>query len=389
MRKRLKREAQPAPSWPRGDEPGTGQPANDRAIDPAAGEAATLEQAGEAATLEHAGEAATLERAGEAATLERVGEAATLERAGEAATLEHAGQEEILLLGQPPLRDYLSFTRNMVVGGAAIAPKVLTDEWRAANDYYHELEEREAGLADRIECRPLDPALAPLCAEVIADPRYRCTFDTVPAAFQMVELDRLVVYQTQVTRHFVEGLKVRLGPEPDAESLFRFCMPLGQPQTPLKARRIGSRRFVFSSYSMDVRYHEPVLLRPDQIRDYHSFGAIGGVVGLVIGYSANFLTGIRDDNRILLHNGYHRACAMRALGITHAPAIVQRVTRRDELDVVAPSAVAESPGFYFKAARPPLLKDFFDPRIRKVVPVHKIVRMVEVNFEVREFEVPE
>lgn len=353
MRKRLKREAQPAPSWPRGDEPGTGQPANDRAIDPAAGEAATLE------------------------------------RAGEAATLEHAGQEEILLLGQPPLRDYLSFTRNMVVGGAAIAPKVLTDEWRAANDYYHELEQREAGLADRIECRPLDPALAPLCAEVMADPRYRCTFDTVPAAFQMVELDRLVVYQTQVTRHFVEGLKVRLGPDPDAESLFRFCMPLGQPQAPLKARRIGSRRYVFSSYSMDVRYHEPVLLRPDQIRDYHSFGAIGGVVGLVIGYSANFLTAIRSDDRLLLHNGYHRACAMRALGITHAPAIVQTVTRRDELDVVAPSAVAENPGFYFKAKRPPLLKDFFDPRIRKVVPVHKIVRMVEVNFEVREFEVPE
>ena len=355
MAKRLKREARSRPetSWPRPDQPRSKQPANVSAISPAAGRAADVEPAGRAADV------------------------------------EPAGQEEILLLGQPPLRDYLSFTRNMVVGGAAIAPKVLTDEWRAANDYYHELEAREAGLADRIDCRPLDPELKPLAADVMADPRYRCTFDTVPAAFQMVELDGLVVYQKHVTRGFVDSLKQRLGRDPDPERLFRFCMPQGQPETPLKARRVGSKRYVFSSYSMDVRYHEPVLLRPDQIRDYHSFGAIGGVVGLVIGFSANFLNVIGSDNRLLLHNGYHRACAMRALGITHAPAIVQRVTRRDELDVIGPAAVADNPAFYFRAKRPPLLKDFFDSRIRKVVTVHKLLRMVEVNFEVREFEVPE
>ncbi len=300
-----------------------------------------------------------------------------------------AGQEEIVLLGQPPLCDYLDFIREMGVGGEDADPRLLTDEWRLANDYYHDLEEREAGIADAVDIGPLDPALAPLAEEVMSDPRYRCTFDAVPGEFAMVELDRLVVYQTQVTRGFIEGLKRRLGPGPDPVRLFRFCMPLGQPEAPLRARRMGSRRFVFSSYSMDVRYHEPVLLRPDQIRDYHTFGAIGGVVGLVIGFSSNLLNVIRSDGRLLLHNGYHRACAMRALGITHAPAIVQTVTRRDELDVCGPKAVVENPAFYFRAARPPLLKDFFDPKIRKVLPVHKTLRVVEVNFEVREFEVPE
>jgi hypothetical protein len=97
---------------------------------------------------------------------------------------------------------------------------------------------------------------------------------------------------------------------------------------------------------------------------------------------------IRVEKRLLLHNGYHRACALRAMGITHAPCIVQTVTRPDELDLTAKAAVTEDPAFYFGTARPPVLKDFFDPKIRKKLPVHKQVRMIEVNFEVRDYLVP-
>jgi len=63
------------------------------------------------------------------------------------------------------------------------------------------------------------------------------------------------------------------------------------------------------------------------------------------------------------------------------------VTRRDELNLVASRAVIEEPAFYFKTARPPLLKDFFDPRIRKVLRVPTILRAVEVSFEVKDFDV--
>jgi hypothetical protein len=91
---------------------------------------------------------------------------------------------------------------------------------------------------------------------------------------------------------------------------------------------------------------------------------VARAVGLVVGFSTNFFNVVRDDKRLLLHNGYHRACALRALGITHVPCVIQTVTRRDELDLIAKDNVAEDPAFYFAACRPPLLKDFFDPRIR-------------------------
>ncbi len=299
----------------------------------------------------------------------------------------NAACEEIWLLGQPSLAHYLKFVEDMVIGGSAMDRAALTNEWRTANDYYYELEEREAGIADQVECSDLDPALAPLTAEVMADSRYRCTFDSVPSRFGVVELDRLVVFQTHVTGDFINALKSSLGPAPDMESLFRFCLPLGSSHAPVQIRRVGSRRYVFSSESTDFRFHESVLLQPDQVSDYETFGPIAGVVGLVVGFGSNFLNVIRDDNRLLLHNGYHRACALRELGITHAPCIIQTVTRRDELDIIAKRDIAEDPAFYFKAARPPLLKDFLDPKIRKVLPVHKTSRMIEVNFEIRDFDV--
>ena len=56
--------------------------------------------------------------------------------------------EEIWMLGQPPLQDYLDFVRHKVVNGAMLSPKKLVDEWRIANDYYYDLEESEAGIAD-------------------------------------------------------------------------------------------------------------------------------------------------------------------------------------------------------------------------------------------------
>lgn len=293
-------------------------------------------------------------------------------------------RDEICLLGQPPLRRYLNFMRDQVVGGENADRRALVDEWRRVNDYYGELEESEAGIADEIEVRDLDPALAPLVAEAMADPRYRYTFDSFPTSFAWVELDRLVIYQTHVTQQFVETLKSRLGPAPDPESLFRFCLPPERPAVPVEIRRVGHERYVFTCESTDFRFLDAVLLRPDQIRDYDSAGPISGVVGLVVGFGSNFLTAIRHENRLVLHNGYHRACALRALGITHAPCIIQTVTRRDELQVAAKRNVAEDPAFYFVARRPPLLKDFFDPRIRKVLRVHKTLTTIEVNFEVQE-----
>ena len=132
-----------------------------------------------------------------------------------------------------------------------------------------------------------------------------------------------------------------------------------------------------------------MLLDPARLGDHAAGGAVGGVLGLLVGFGSNLLNAVRSDGdgRMLLNNGYHRACALRALGVTHAPCLVQTVTRRDELALTVPSRVTDTAAFYFKSARPPLLKDFFDPRTRKVVPVRRVKHVVELCFEVTEYDV--
>ena len=297
-------------------------------------------------------------------------------------------RNELWLLGQPPLRDYLDFVRESVRGGAEMGPRTLCDEWRVANDHYYELEKREAGIADTAGCLELPGAMRPFADALAARPDFRATCDCLPVSFGMVELDRLVVYQPHVTLPFVEALQARLPPAPDAEALFRFCQPLERHDPPVRVRRVGERRYQFVSDSTDFRFHKAALLRPEQVVGHDSFGPVGAVVGLVVGFGANLLSVIRSDNRMLLHNGYHRAYALRAAGFTHAPAVIQTVTRRDELALVASQQVVDEPAFYFAAKRPPLIKDFFDPRISKVLPVRRMEKLIEVSFEFEEYDVP-
>jgi len=302
---------------------------------------------------------------------------------GETQSGDATGQrEEVWLLGLPLLERYLEFVENNAIDGANADRAALVNEWRAANDYYQELERVEAGIANQVQRSELDPAMVAMAEQLKSTSAYFQTFNSLPTTFAMVELDRLVVYQKHVSRTFIDTLKSRLTPAPDAQALFRFCLPTGKQQAPVEIRRVGPRRFVFRCESTDFRFHDPALLRPDQLTGYETSGPIAGTLGLAVGFGSNFLNVISVGKRLLLNNGYHRVCAMREMGITHAPCIVQSATRVDELGIIVKRDVAQQAEFYFESARPPLLKDYFDPGIRKVLPVRKRIRQIELRFEV-------
>ena len=294
--------------------------------------------------------------------------------------------ETAWLLGQPSLEDFLDFVREQTAGGRNLARAALVDEWRAANDYYYELEQSEAGIADEVEALDLDPSLKPLADKLIADDRYQRAFDAVPTRFAMIELDRLIVSQSHVDITHCQRQSARLGPNASAAQVLRFCQGMDREEAPFNVRKSGHNCYTFTSSSSDFRFHEARLFTPDQFSGDAAMRGNSSVLGLMVGYSSNFLSVIQSDSRIVLHNGHHRAYTLRALGYTHAPCIVQTVTRRDELNLIASKDVVRNPGHYFLAARPPLLKDFFDSKIRKIFHVPQITRTVELSFEVREFE---
>ena len=276
--------------------------------------------------------------------------------------------EEIWLLGQPPLQAYLEFVEEMAIADESVARATLVDEWRAANDYYGELEETEAGIADEVEIFDIDPALQPLADAVAADPRFRRAFDTLPTRFAMVEIDRLVVGHPYVSRNHIDRICTGIGSAPTPEALFRFCLPLDRVEAPVQVRKTGPRSLhVLVGVQRLPLPGDRAAARRHRSAGYEPLGPLGGMVGVMVGFGSNFVNVIQSDDRLLLHNGHHRVCALRALGITHAPCIVQSVTRLDELRLVASRTVLDDPAFYFRSKRPPLAEGFFrsqDPEDR-------------------------
>ncbi len=294
----------------------------------------------------------------------------------------------VYLIGRPTLRAFLSFVKTRTRHGHRADAGALTDEWRAAAALIGKLEKTEAGWADGAAVEPLPAHLESLQEPFLRSPLVQHCFNTVPTQLGMVELDRLVVYQHHIDLSYVRSLKEKLGPAPTQEDIFRLCLPSEQPRPPVNWARSHRDTYIFSSPSNDLRFLGAMPLESGNVSGYPPPGALVGVVGLAVGFGSNFLSIIGASDRLILHNGSHRAFALRELGVTHAPCIVQHVYSREELNVVAASAVTERPEVFTKTPRPPLLKDYFDPNLRKIVPVIRRLRQVTVKFQVDEAYVP-
>src|SRR5258707_13821332 len=97
------------------------------------------------------------------------------------------------------------------------------------------------------------------------------------------------------------------------------------------------------SPSDDMRFLGSMSLEPENITDYPPPGNLAGVVGLAVGFGSNFLNAIYAEKRLILNNGSHRAYALRDLGIARVPCIVQHISSRTEVSVLASTAITDAP----------------------------------------------
>src|SRR2546426_4350870 len=160
------------------------------------------------------------------------------------------------------------------------------------------------------------------------------------------------------------------------------------PYTTLFRSRVHGNKFVFVSPSNDMRFLGTMKLQGGNIQDYPPPGNLAGVVGLAVGFGSNFMNAIYAERRLILNNGSHRAYALRKMGVTHVPCIIQHVSSREKLDVTAASKVVDKPDYYLKHPRPSMLRDYFNPKLHKVMPVHRQLKQIIVKFEVEDAYVP-
>ena len=299
---------------------------------------------------------------------------------------EGAADETLYLTGRPKLKEFLRYVRQHAVDPSNDG--ALTDEWENARNLVRRLEKDEAGIADNPPIHKMGPEYEPLLIDFLKDPLVQHSFNTVPTEVAFVELDRLVVYQKHIDLTFVRQLIDKVGPELTEEQIFRTCLPYDHPQPPVKWSRMHRNSYVFMSPSNDLRFLGAMSLKAENIKVSSRPGDIVGVVGLAVGFGTNFLNAIYAENRLILNNGSHRAYALRKMGVTRVPCIIQHPSSLDQLDVIAASEVADNLDLFLKHPRPSMLKDYFNPELHKVMPVHRRLRQVTVRFEIEENFVP-
>jgi hypothetical protein len=299
-----------------------------------------------------------------------------------------AVNEVVFLLGRPPATEYMGYVSSMTVDGATAEKGVLANEWRVANDHIKALEQAEAGIADGISVGLLDVSLDALSKAAFSDPFFSRNYSLMPASLGVVELDKLVVFQKQINLTYAKQLEAALVKPATPEAVFRFCLPLDHPITPVRSGRIAANQFLFYSDSTDFRVLDATVLTPAEVGTHQFDGPVAGVVGVALGFGPNFVSVVEAEGRLVLSNGSHRAYALRSAGITHAPCVIQKMSRRDELEFVGSEELRQRPDDFLKNARPPLLKDYFDPALRSVLRVPRRARQLKVTVSVELADVP-
>lgn len=297
----------------------------------------------------------------------------------------------VLLVGHPPVTEFLGYVTTQTMDGRTRDESALMDAWRRGNDHLLALTETEAGYADGIEFGDLPDELAPLAARVLADPVTRRDYALAPVSIEWIELDRLVVQQKHINLVFADELRAEIGESPSASRIFEFALPSEKRRDPrVHVGRTGEAAWVFKSVSNDFRILDADVLEPAQVTGFDSSGVPAVIVALSLGYGSNYLSALSVGSRLVLQNGSHRAYALRAAGQTHAPCLVQHISRLEELRaIVGDGSPLTAPGEnLLTTSRPPLFKDYFDEQLRMIVDVPASLRQIQVGFSLNVTDQP-
>jgi hypothetical protein len=290
-------------------------------------------------------------------------------------------EEHVFLLGTPPIREFLELVKARRLNVCCAPEEILVHEWRRAADHIRELEVTESGSVENAALTALPEEMERCVSHELEDPCVKRSLGLLPCRWALVDLDQLIVHQRSVDLTFIGSLKAAIPTSPTDEELFRFTAGRLRPAPDVRITRTSENVYTFSSASADLRFLDIALLDPEMVHGYHAPGRAAGAVAVFVGFGANFLSALRMQGRLILINGTHRSHLLYDLGIRRVPCLVREVSCDDDLDLIGAPEVKQSLQVYLRARRPPRLKDFFDPQLRKIIPVAAASRLVHVQLQ--------
>jgi hypothetical protein len=133
----------------------------------------------------------------------------------------------------------------------------------------------------------------------------------------------------------------------------------------LRVTRLSDRLFAFASPSTNLRFLETARLEPTVVEGHCPGGSVAAVIGVFVGFGVNFFSAVQIHRRLILLNGTHRMYALRRMGIRHVPCLVRHAVASHDLELACAADVERQASVYLHAPRPPLFKDYFNPKLHK------------------------
>lgn len=215
--------------------------------------------------------------------------------------------------------ELLQYVRTQSSDTDANRQAEIMEAWAGLQERVAHLLQTEAEVADTIKLTAIPQEYRTTLEGFAADPLFQKSFSTLPTAFGLVEIDKLVAAQRTVNLEYVDRLVASLPPEPSMGDLLEVCVSPKRKMDPIQHLEIiGQPVHVFSSPNSDIRFLG-AFVKPLDAEDL-GYAVMGGIpaaaVIAFVGYGAAPVNVLQVGRRVVLNNGFHRVYALRSRGVT-------------------------------------------------------------------------
>jgi hypothetical protein len=238
----------------------------------------------------------------------------------------------------------------------------------------------EAGLADTVHVLDLERKYLPAVEKISQESLFQNSFKH-QAEIRLVEIDKLVALHGEINLEYAAQVAGGLPKNPTVGDLIPVCLPIVQTPAHVEKIEIDDFNTVYYSDSSDLRVinlvRQPAasLLPQSQLQGI----PVRALVAL-IGFGFPAISAIALGRRLVLNNGFHRLYALKTLGVAYAPMVVVKDSTALKENFNADEDLV------LKDPRPPLFKDFFDPRLSTEVTRILYKKAVKVSVTTQRYD---
>lgn len=288
------------------------------------------------------------------------------------------------ILGYPNLRDVVRFVKENAVDSSDARIDEYANQWWRAHRWLGEAASGEADSVNEPRLRSLPDEMQRPAEKLLEHPEIHRVAHHLAYAWKLVDIDSLVVTQRFVNLRVVDDIRAAISQLPAAERLLDVASGAALARPSVHVTRSASGGFWISSHTAGLRFMRVEASAPEGTQAGVTAEQVCAGIHVSVGFGLNYLAAYRINGRLLLNNGTHRLCALRQLGIKSVPCLVLDVETEEQIAITLSSEILEHRDLYLRSPRPPVFGDYFNERLRAIIPTHRMMRVLRLDLTMSE-----